>query len=71
MNTVIELRNKTGNSLIQCKKALELFDNDIELAVEYLKIKSQAVCRRRPDGTLWQEEDYINEVKRRTNKCQV
>jgi translation elongation factor EF-Ts len=63
MNIIIELRNKTGNSLMQCKKALQLFDNNIKLAAEYLRIRSQAVCRRRPEGTLWQEEDYVKEVK--------
>lgn len=33
-------------------------------ANKYLRLKGQAVVRRRKDGQQWQEEDYIETAKR-------
>lgn len=33
-------------------------------ANKYLRLKGQAVVRRRKDGQQWQEEDYIEAAKR-------
>lgn len=64
-NTFVrELREKTNMGLIECAKALSLFNNNIIQAEEYLKIRFIAVCRRKPDKSLWEEEDYVEYIKK-------
>lgn len=62
---VRKLRELTGCGLIDCKKTLELFNNNIFQSEEYLKMHGIAVCRRKKDGSLWKPEDYVNDVKNR------
>lgn len=39
-----ELKEKTGCSLIDCKKALEYGEGDLDIAIAYLKAKGFAVA---------------------------
>ncbi len=49
---VKELREKTGVSVMQCKKALEETGGDIEKAFAFLKKKSAEVASKKSDRTL-------------------
>lgn len=40
------LRQRTGEGLMMCKKALVAHDGDIEGAIEHLRCEGQAVVRR-------------------------
>jgi hypothetical protein len=55
------VRNK-GWGLKEARDALELFGYDAEKAVHYLQIRVDAVCRRKPNGKRWTEQDYIDYV---------
>ncbi len=46
------LREKTGISVMQCKKALEEAGGDMDKAVEILKEKSAAIALKKGDRTL-------------------
>jgi len=54
--TVKELRERTGAGMMDCKKALQETDGDIEKAIEDMrksgmaKAGDQARCRLSPDG---------------------
>lgn len=50
--TVKELRDKTGVSVMQCKKALEEAGGDMEKALEILSRKSADIARKKADRTL-------------------
>ena len=47
MKNIKELRNKTGAGIVDCKKALEEVNNDIEKAVEILRKKGIAKAAKR------------------------
>ena len=47
-----ELRDKTGVSVMQCKKALEETDGDMEKAVLVLQKKSKDIANKKSDRTL-------------------
>lgn len=47
-----ELRDKTGISVMQCKKALEETGGDMEKAVMILQKKSAAIAEKKNDRTL-------------------
>ena len=51
-----------GYGLAEAKKALDKFDGDPEKAVHYLQISGDALCRRKPNGEMWMEQDYIDYV---------
>ena len=51
-----------GYGLAEAKKALDKFDEDPEKAVHYLQIRGDALCRRKPNGKMWTEQDYIDYV---------
>jgi len=57
---VRELRSKSGFGMLECKKALDLFSGNINQSFEFMKMRSQAVCRRRSDGEVWNRQDYID-----------
>lgn len=48
-NLVVELRNKTGLGMMDCKKALVDCDGDIEKAVEYLRKKGLSVASKKAE----------------------
>ena len=59
------LREETGCSIIDCKKALDVCDS-YEMAYEYLRLKSQAVCRYKITNgkkEKWTDEDYIEKAR--------
>lgn len=43
---VRELRERSGEGMMSCRKALEAHDGDIEAAMEHLRCEGQAVVRR-------------------------
>ena len=49
---VKELREKTGVSMIECKKALEEAQGDLDKALEVLKSRSQAQAAKKSDREL-------------------
>lgn len=49
---VKELRDKTGISVMQCKKALEEVDGDMEKAIMLLQEKSAEIAGKKGDRTL-------------------
>ena len=51
-----------GYGLAEAKKALDKFNGDPEKAVHYLQIRGDALCRRKPNGKVWTEQDYIDYV---------
>lgn len=66
LELVKKLREETGISLGDCKKALDESGNDIEKAKEYLKKRGQAVAQKKSDreagcGII---ETYVHSTKR-------
>ncbi len=51
-DTVKELRDKTGVSVMQCKKALEEANGNMEKALEILSRKSADIARKKGDRAL-------------------
>jgi elongation factor Ts len=49
---VKELRNKTGLSIMQCRKALEEAEGDIEKAIVILRKNSAGIADKKSDRTL-------------------
>lgn len=50
--TVKQLRDKTGVSIMQCKKALEETQGDMEKAILVLQKKSAGIAEKKSDRTL-------------------
>jgi elongation factor Ts len=50
MDLVKELREKTQVSMMDCKKALESADGNVEAAIEFLRKKGSAVAAKRADN---------------------
>ncbi|MBK6874778.1 MAG: elongation factor Ts [Kineosporiaceae bacterium] len=48
---VKKLRDLTGAGMMDCKRALEENDGDLEKAIEFLRIKGQATAEKRADRT--------------------
>ncbi|MFZ0158275.1 MAG: translation elongation factor Ts [Kineosporiaceae bacterium] len=46
---VKKLRDLTGAGMMDCKKALEASDGDLDKAVEFLRVKGQATAEKRAD----------------------
>ncbi len=62
MNPVKELRKMTGMDMKACRQAFITCGQDINLAYEYLKLKSQAVIRyKNVDGRKvpYTDSDYL------------
>jgi DNA-binding transcriptional MerR regulator len=59
---IIKWVRDKGWGLKESRDALELFGYDAEKAVHYLQIRGDAVCRRKPNGKKWTEQDYIDYV---------
>lgn len=59
---VRELREKTGVGMMDCKKALEEADGDMEKAVELLRLKGLATAKKRGGRTasFGQIQSYIH-----------
>lgn len=51
MSLIQKLRDRTGIGMMDCKKALEETDGDIEKAIEVLRKKGAAVALKRADKT--------------------
>lgn len=49
MNLIIELRERTGVGMMDCKKALEESNGDVAQAIEILRKKGTAVALKRAD----------------------
>src|SRR4051812_5091888 len=49
---VKELRDKTGISMMECKKALEAAEGDIEKALAFLRERSAAIAEKKSDREL-------------------
>lgn len=62
-----ELRELSGCSVIQCRKALSYFDYNINQAYKFLELYYIAVYRKKSDGTQWTLQDYIDYVKNDIN----
>ena len=62
MEKIRWVRNTYGYGLNEVKKAFELFDCDVDKAVHYLQLRGDAVCRKKPNGKKWTEQDYIDYV---------
>jgi len=52
MDQVKELRDKTGISVMQCRKALEQAEGDMEKALGFLKEKSADIASKKGDRDL-------------------
>lgn len=52
MDVVKQLRDETGVSIMQCKKALEEAQGDVEKAKEVLRAVSAAAAEKKADRTL-------------------
>lgn len=66
MEMIKKLKERTGCSLNDCKKALE-FCNDMNVAYEYLRLRGQALARYKiVNGKKipWQTEDYLEAAKK-------
>ena len=50
-SSVKELRERTGAGMMDCKKALEEADGDLEKAIEILRVKGQASAAKRAGKT--------------------
>ena len=64
---VKRLKEQSGCSLVDCKKALEVCEGLEGVAYEYLKLKSCAVARYRIVNfkkVPWKDKDYVEEAKR-------
>ena len=63
---VKKLREETGISLSDCKKALEESNNDIVLAKEYLKKRGQAVAQKKTEREVGAGiiDSYVHSSKR-------
>lgn len=62
-----ELRKRTGCSMPDCKHALILCGDKIEVAYTYLKLKNSAVSRWKivdEKRIPWSDFDYVYEAKR-------
>ena len=49
MAEISKLRKMTGAGMMDCKKALEEANNDIDAAIEIIRKKGQAVAAKRED----------------------
>jgi len=47
-----ELRNRTGISVAECKRALDSSDGDMDAAVSFLKERGAAIAAKKGDRTL-------------------
>lgn len=47
---VSSLRERTGQGVMSCRKALKAHKGDLEGAVEHLRCEGQAVVRRNPNA---------------------
>ena len=64
------IRSKLGCGLADAKNAIELYQ-DRNIAIEFLKLKGQAVARYRKVDHIkepWTNLDYYIEAKKRINK---
>lgn len=52
MDQVKELRDKTGISVMQCRKALEQAEGDMDKAMQFLKDKSADIASKKGDREL-------------------
>lgn len=52
MDQVKELRDKTGISVMQCRKALEQAEGDMDKAMQFLKEKSADIASKKGDREL-------------------
>lgn len=67
MNNIKILSEKTGCGVMTAKKTMDICKNDIEIAFEFLKLKSHAVARYKKidDKKIpWDNIDYYMEAKR-------
>jgi elongation factor Ts len=51
LNLIQQLRNMTGMGMLDCKKALDANDGDIDKAVDFLRKKGAAVAGKRSGNT--------------------
>jgi hypothetical protein len=51
-----------GFGMQEAVSALLKFNWDVTKALYYLQIRGDAVCRRKPNGRMWTEQDYIDYV---------
>ncbi len=63
-NKIQELRERSGSGMMICNKAIELCQGNVNVAYEFVKLKGQAVCRRKANGERWTDEDYLSEAKK-------
>lgn len=66
--TIRNLARSTGCSVVDCSRALKACDDKEGVAVEYLKLKSQPLVRKKiVNGKWvdWSEKDYVKEAKKR------
>ena len=61
-----ELRKKTGIGMIDCKNAIIRCEGDVDVAEEYLSLKSSPVSRYKlvnGQKIPWTDKDFIEEAK--------
>ena len=64
---VKQLRDKTGDGMMRCNKALIKADGDINVAQEYLRLTMQALYRAKivnGERVRWNDDDYLEEARR-------
>ena len=59
---VKELRDRTGAGFMDCKKALNENDGDMEKAIEYLRKKGAATAEKRADRSVGRLAKRLNAV---------
>jgi elongation factor Ts len=69
METVQKLRARTGIGLMDCKKALEATDGDIEKAIEELRKKGALLAEKRADKAV--QEGIVHAYVHAGNKVGV
>lgn len=66
LSLVKTLRRETGAGMRYCKRALELTNDDLEVAKAYIRLKSQPVSRKKTvkGGHMvpWDDADYLREA---------
>lgn len=72
LRSVKTLKRETGAGMRYCKRALELTNDDIEVAKAYIRLKSQAVSLKKmvKGGHMvpWDDADYLRAAYKEAQK---
>lgn len=66
-----EVHNRTGCGICTAEKTLTLCGDDVNVAVEFIRLRGQAVARYKiisGKKIPWNNDDYLKEAKRKAKK---